>query len=59
MKEMNEKIEVPKKVIRTQNFSVRFSDREREKLDEFCARKKTTLAAFIRFSTKAVMERAK
>jgi len=56
---MKEKIEIPEKLIKDKNFTVRFSTPEREKLDEFCVRKKTTLAELIRFSLKTVMERAK
>ncbi len=56
---MNQKIKIPQKEVRSQNFTVRFSKSEREKLDKFCIKKKTNLAEFIRFSTRTVMERAK
>ncbi len=56
---MTEKIKVPQKQKKTRNFTIRFSDNERAKLDEFCARKNTTLTALIRFSLQTVMERAK
>lgn len=56
---MADKIKVPEKEKKNHNFTIRFSDSEREKLDEFCNRKNTTLTALIRFSLKTVMERAK
>ena len=56
---MTEKINIPESEVRNRNFTVRFSKKEREKLDSFCKRNKTTLADFIRFSLKTVMERAK
>lgn len=56
---MADKIKVPQKEKKTHNFTIRFSDRERELLDEFCRQKNTTLTALIRFSLETVMERAK
>lgn len=55
---MERKIKVPPKEILDQNFTVRFSKNERAKLEQFCSKKKTTLAKLIRFSLKTVMERA-
>lgn len=55
---MEDKIKIPPTEVRSQNFTVRFSKEERERIEKFCAEKKTTIAAFIRFSVKKVMERA-
>jgi hypothetical protein len=54
-----EKIKVPPKKVKSRNFTVRFTDDERSKLERFCALKKTTIAEFIRFSCNEVMKRAK
>ncbi len=56
---MTDKIKIPAREKKTHNFTIRFSDSERNKLDEFCDRKNTTLTALIRFSLKTIMERAK
>lgn len=56
---MTEKIKVPQREKKTHNFTIRFSDSERRKLDEFCTRKNTTLTALVRFSLQTIMERAK
>lgn len=54
-----EKIRVPAKKVKSKNFTVRFTEDERNKLERFCALKKTTIAEFIRFSVKEVMKRAR
>jgi len=54
-----EKIKVPPKRIKSKNFTVRFTEDERNNLERFCALKKTTIAEFIRFSCNVVMKRAK
>lgn len=53
-----EKFKVPEKQRKTSNFTIRFSENERKKLDNFCQEKNTTLTELIRFSLQKVMERA-
>lgn len=56
---MEKKLIIPEKTKRTENFTVRLSPEERAELEFFCEIKKTTISELIRFSLKAVMERAK
>lgn len=54
-----EKYRIPEKHRKTSNFTVRFSESERIKLDKFCKEKNTTLTELIRFSLRTIIERAK
>lgn len=53
-----ERFKVPEKHRKTANFTIRFSESERKKLNKFCKEKNTTLTELIRFSLEKVMERA-